>query len=129
VFTTATAVRVTQPTLLTGSCLAVPAGATVYTNAEVEPHIAVDRTNPNTSWPRGSRIGCRTAALAHWHRPCRSTAAQPGATHSLARLTMCGGPFARVSDPWVAVHDLTAFQIGIAFTGGRPLWAPEVPSS
>lgn len=119
VFTTATAVRVTQPTLLTGSCLAVPAGATVYTNAEVEPHIAVDRTNPNhlvATWQqdRLSDGGARALASA--------VSVDGGATWSdpLAwPVSQCaGGPFARVSDPWVAVHDLTAFQIGIAFTGG-----------
>ena len=119
VFTRTTAVRVTRPTPLTASCVAVPDGSTVYVNAEVEPHLAIDRTNPNhlvAAWQqdRLSAGGARALASA--------VSVDGGATWSdpLAwPVSQCaGGPFALVSDPWVAVHGLTAFQIGIAFTGG-----------
>jgi len=47
VFTTPTAVRVTGATPFSANCLAVPAGATAYVDAEVEPHLAIDPANPN----------------------------------------------------------------------------------
>ena len=117
-FTTATAVRVTTSSPLSEACLPLPAGATAYTNSEVEPHLAVDRTQPNhllAAWQqdRLSDGGARALASA--------VSVDGGATWSAPLawpVSQCaGGPFARVSDPWVAVHGLTAFQIGIAFTG------------
>ena len=119
VFTTPTAVRVTDDTPFAAGCLAVPAGATVYTNAEVEPHLALDPTNPNhlvAAWQqdRTSDGGARGLATAvsvdggtTWSRPQASPFSQ-----------CAGGTFARASDPWVAVNGSTALQIGIAFTGG-----------
>jgi hypothetical protein len=118
VFLAPTAVRVTEPTPFEPSCLALPAGATAYVNSEVEPHLVVDRTNPNhllSTWQqdRLSDGGARGLASAvsvdggtTWSAPQAWAASQ-----------CAGGPFARVSDPWVAVHGSTAFQVGIAFTG------------
>jgi hypothetical protein len=118
VFQTATAVRVSRATPFAGGCLTVPAGSTVYTNAEVEPHLAVDRTNPNhvvAAWQQdrlsdGGARGLATAVSIDggltWDTP------QPAPFSTCA-----GGPFARVSDPWVAVAGNTVLQIGIAFTG------------
>jgi hypothetical protein len=118
VFQTTSAVRVSRATPFTDACLAVPAGSTVHTNAEVEPHLAVDRTNPNhivASWQQdrlsdGGARGLLTSVSidggATWDAP------QP------APFSQCaGGEFARVSDPWVAVSGNTVLQIGIAFTG------------
>lgn len=118
VFQTSTAVRVSRATPFTGGCLAVPATATVYANAEVEPHLAVDRRNPNhvvASWQQdrlsdGGARGLVTSVSIDggltWDAP------QPAPFSACA-----GGPFARVSDPWVAVDGSTVLQIGIAFTG------------
>jgi hypothetical protein len=90
----------------------------VYTNAEVEPHLAVDRSNPNhlvATWQLdrlsdGGARGLGTAMSVDggttWSSPQASSFSQ-----------CAGGSFARVSDPWVAVSGSTALQIGIAFTG------------
>jgi hypothetical protein len=118
VFTTATAVRVTGPTPFSASCLAVPAGATAYTNAEVESHLAINPSNPNhlvVAWQqdRLSDGGARGLAT--------SVSIDGGATWSTPQaspFTQCaGGVFARASDPWVAVSGPTVLQIGIAFNG------------
>jgi hypothetical protein len=118
VFQTATAVRVSRATPFAGACLAVPAGSTVYSDAEVEPHLAVDRTNPNhvvAAWQQdrlsdGGARGLATSVSIDggltWDTP------QPAPFSTCA-----GGAFARVSDPWVAVSGNTVLQIGIAFTG------------
>jgi hypothetical protein len=118
VFTTATAVRVTGPTPFSANCLVVPAGATAYVDAEVEPHLAIDPTNLNhlvAAWQQdrlsdGGALGLATAVSIDggttWSRP------QPSPFSQCA-----GGSFARVSDPWVAVSGSAVLQIGIAFTG------------
>lgn len=118
VFSTATAVRVSAATPFASNCLDVPATETAYVNAEVEPHLAIDAVNPNhlvAAWQQdrlsnGGTKGLVTAVSVDggltWSRPQASPFAQ-----------CAGGTLARVSDPWVAVHGTSAFQIGIAFTG------------
>jgi len=146
VFSTATAVRVTGPTPFSANCLAVPAGATTYTNAEVEPHLAINPSNPNhlvAAWQQdrlsdGGARGLVTAVSVDggttWSRPQASP------------FTQCAGnSYARASDPWVAVSDSAVLQIGIAFSGsastagarstvlvsrsgdGGTTWAPAIP--
>lgn len=119
VFTTPTAVRVTRATPFGANCTAVPTGATAYANAEVEPHLAIDPTNPNhlvAAWQqdRMSDGGARGLATA--------VSVDGGTTWSIPRassFSQCGGgSFARTSDPWVAVNGSTVIQIGIAFSGG-----------
>ena len=118
VFTTPTAVRVTQATPFAAGCLPLPAGAVAYTDAEVEPHLAIDPANANhlvAAWQQdrlsdGGARGLATSVSvdggATWSRP------QP------APFTQCaGGAFARASDPWVAITPTSVMQIGIAFTG------------
>ena len=118
VFSTATAVRVTAATPFTANCLALASTETVYVNAEVEPHLAMDASNPNhlvAAWQQdrlsdGGTRGLATAVSIDggltWSQPQASP------------FTQCaGGSFARASDPWVAVHGANAFQIGIAYTG------------
>ena len=118
VFTTPTAVRVTQATPFAAGCLPLPAGAVAYTDAEVEPHLAIDPSNANhlvAAWQQdrlsdGGARGLATSVSvdggASWSRP------QP------APFTQCaGGAFARASDPWVAITPTSVMQIGIAFTG------------
>ena len=118
VFQTPSAVRVSRTTPFSDGCLAVPTGATVYANAEVEPHLAVDRTNPNhvvAAWQQdrlsdGGARGLATSVSIDggltWDAP------QPAPFSTCA-----GGPFSRVSDPWVAVSGNTVLHVGIAFTG------------
>ncbi len=118
VFTTPTAVRVTQSTPFAAGCLSVPAGETIYTNAEVEPHLAINPSNPNhlvAAWQQDRLSGGGARGLA------TSVSVDGGATWSQpqpAPFTQCaGGVFARASDPWVAITPASVMQIGIAFTG------------
>jgi hypothetical protein len=119
VVTTPTAVRVTAATPFSAACLAVPSGATAYVNAEVEPHLAMNPSNPNhlvAAWQqdRMSDGGARGLAT--------SFSIDGGTTWSspqAAPFSKCaGGSFDRVSDPWVAVSNSAVFQIGIGFSGG-----------
>ncbi len=118
-FSTPTAVRVTAATPFTANCLTVPAGATAYVNAEVEPHLAIDATNPNhlvAGWQQdrmsdGGARGLMTAVSVDGGTTWSGPQASP--------FSRCaGGTFERVSDPWVASHGTTTLQIGIAFSGG-----------
>ncbi len=47
VYSSPTAVRVSQATPFSNGCLALQAGTRLYTDAEVEPHLAIDPSNPN----------------------------------------------------------------------------------
>jgi hypothetical protein len=119
VFSTPTAVRVSGPTTpFTNGCLPLPAGAVAYVDAEVEPHLAINPSNPNhlvAAWQqdRLSDGGARGLVTA--------VSVDGGGTWSppqSAPFSQCaGGAFARASDPWVAVNGTTAFHISIAFTG------------
>ncbi len=119
VFSTPTAVRVTAATPFTANCLTVPAGATAYVNSEVEPHLAIDATNPNhlvAGWQQdrmsdGGARGLMTAVSVDG-----GTTWSPPQASPFSRCA--GGTFERVSDPWVASHGTTTLQIGIAFSGG-----------
>jgi hypothetical protein len=119
VFSTPTAVRVTAATPFAANCLAVPVGATAYVNAEVEPHLAIDATNPNhlvAGWQQdrmsdGGARGLMTAVSVDGGTTWSGPQSSP--------FSRCaGGTFERVSDPWVASHGTTTLQIGIAFSGG-----------
>ena len=118
VFTTPTAVRVTRPTPFSASCLPLPAGATAYVNAEVEPHLALDPDRPQPPRRRvaaGPHVGRRRARPGNGGLGRRRTT---WSTPQASPFTQCaGGVFARASDPWVAVSSSTVLQIGIAFTG------------
>ena len=118
VFATPTAVRVTTSTPFTNDCLSLPAGATAYPNAEVEPHLAIDPSNPNhlvAAWQQDRLSDGGSRGLA------TSVSVDGGltwGTRQPAPFTQCaGGVFARASDPWVAIGSSSVLQIGIAFTG------------
>ena len=93
-------------------------GGTVYVNAEVEPHIAVDPRNidhwvgawQQDRWSGGSARGLRTAVTF-----------DAGATWALADppFTSCaGGEFTRGTDPWVAfAADGTVYVSALGTTG------------
>ena len=119
VFTTPTAVRVSQATPFSTGCLSDSAGTTTYVNAEVEPELAIDPSNPDhllAAWQqdRLSSGGARGLISA--------VSVDGGVTWSDPRslpFTQCAmGSHARASDPWVSVNGLVAFHVGIAFTGG-----------
>lgn len=118
IFTTATAVRVTTATPFSATCLAVPSGATLYANAEVEPHLAIDPLNANhlvAAWQQdrmsdGGARGLVTAVSIDGGTTWSSRQPSP--------FTQCAaGTFARASDPWLAVSGSAVVQVGIAFTG------------
>jgi hypothetical protein len=111
-------VRVSQPTPFSNGCLSVPAAAIIYRDAEVEPHLAMDRQNPNhlvAAWQQdrlsdGGALGLVTAVSVD--------GGTSWSGHRGAPFSQCaGGSFARVSDPWVSVAGSTVIQAGIAFTG------------
>jgi hypothetical protein len=118
VVTTPTAVRVSQATPFASGCLPVVDSATLYMNAEVEPHLAIDPSNPNhlvAAWQQDRLSDGGARGLAS------SVSVDGGATWSVPQPTafsQCGGgEFARASDPWLALSGTTALQVGIAFTG------------
>ena len=118
VVTTPTAVLVSQATPFSNGCLSVPAAAIIYRNAEVEPHLSIDRLSPNhlvAAWQQdrlsdGGALGLVTAVSVD--------GGTSWSGHRGAPFSQCaGGSFARVSDPWVSVAGSTVIQAGIAFTG------------
>jgi hypothetical protein len=120
VFTTPTAVLVSRATQFSTGCLPNSGGTTIYVNAEVEPHLAIDPSNPNhlvAGWQqdRLSSGGARGLVSA--------VSIDGGATWSdpraLAYSQCAAGSYARASDPWVSVNRDVAFHIGIAFTGAN----------
>jgi len=93
-------------------------GGSVYTNAEVEPMVAVDPTNPNRligvwqqdRWSNGGARGNMTGVSIDGGRTW---------TQRMAPFSRCtGGDYPRVSDPWVTISpNGIAYQIAIAFDG------------
>jgi hypothetical protein len=118
VFSSPTAVRVSQATPFSNGCLALQAGTTLYVDSEVEPHLAIDASNPNhlvAAWQQdrlsdGGARGLVSAVSVDGAASWTSVGAAP--------FSECaGGTFARVSDPWLSLNGSTAIQVGIAFTG------------
>jgi hypothetical protein len=108
-------VKVSAPTPFALGCDGNPVGQTVYADAEAEPFIAIDPTNPQRlvgAWQQdrtagGGARGLRTAASS-----------DGGQTWTLATLaaSLCGGGnFDRASDPWVTFGaDGTAHAMALA---------------
>jgi hypothetical protein len=98
------------------SCQGPSRGGTVFPNAEVEPSIAIDPTNPQhligvwqqDRWSNGGANGIVSAATFDGgHTWTRSTA-------KFARCT--GGAYDRATDPWVSIGPGgTAWQIAYVF--------------
>lgn len=118
VYSSPTAVRVSQATPFSNGCLALQAGTRLYTDAEVEAHLAIDPSNPNhlvAAWQQdrlsdGGARGLATAVSVDGGASWTGVGAAP--------FSQCaGGSFARASDPWLSLNGNTVIQVGIAFTG------------
>ena len=117
-------VRVSAASPFPAGCDGVIPQGTRYIDAEVEPFVAVDPSDPEhfigvwqqDRWSTGGAAALRTG-----------TSFDAGLTWTLtnARFTRCsdgtaanGANYARASDPWVTIApDGTAYQIAIAFNG------------
>jgi len=103
------------------SCQGPGRGGTVFPNAEVEPSIAIDPTNPQhligvwqqDRWSNGGSNGIVSAATFDGgHTWTRSTA-------KFSRCT--GGSYDRATDPWVSIGPGgTAWQIAYVFDESAP---------
>jgi hypothetical protein len=108
----------------TANCEGVAIPGSVAVNAEVEPHFAIDPSNPQRffgAWQqdrwssggaRGLGVGVSSDGGQTWSRsfPAFSRCAGGNASN--------GGDYERSSDPWVAISpDGTAYVIAIAFNG------------
>ena len=116
--------KASSASLFTANCEGVPVGGTVYANAEVEPHFAVDPGNAmrfigawqqdrwSSGGARGIVVGVSNDSGQTWVRSAPAFSRCTGGTPAN------GGDYERSSDPWVAISpDGTAYAIAIAFTG------------
>ncbi|QNP42107.1 exo-alpha-sialidase [Lysobacter terrestris] len=115
--------RASGPSPFTLNCDGGTTG-TVFQNAEVEPHVAVDPSNPNNligvwqqdRWSNGSSRGLMSAASSDggqtWTRTPLPVSRCGGGTFAN------GGDYARATDPWVTfAPDGTAYAMGLVTTG------------
>ena len=116
--------RLTSTSPFAPGCDGVPPTGTLFTNAEVEPYIAVNPRNPNNlvgvwqqdRWSDGAAAGLRTGFSFDGGRTWGLTAA------TFSRCTggnaANGGGYERATDPWVTfAPDGIAFQIALAISG------------
>jgi hypothetical protein len=111
--------RVSGASMFTSGCDGVPAVGTAYTNAEVEPALAINPTNAlnivaawqQDRWSNGGSRGIVAGA---------STDGGKTWTEQALPFSRCGGgDYERASDPWLSVApDGTLHVIAIAFSGG-----------
>ena len=115
---------VSSASTFTASCAGVPNPGTLYANAEVEPHLAINPADPNNligSWQQdrwsngasqGIAVGFSFDAGATW-----STRALP-ASRCGGGNAANGGDYERASDPWTAISaNGTAYQMSLAVSG------------
>ena len=108
----------------TATCAGVGNPGTLYTNAEVEPHIAINPTNPNNfigTWQQdrwsngaaqGTAIGVSFDAGATWSTRALPTSRCGGGSAAN------GGDYERASDPWVTFSPSgTAYQMSLGVSG------------
>ena len=116
-------VRVSQASPFPASCGGALPGSRSYQDAEVEPYVAVDPTNPShligvwqqDRWSDGGAHGLMsgysTDSGRHW-------TLVPLPFSQCSATTGAGTGYARASDPWVTfTPDGTAYAISISFTG------------
>jgi hypothetical protein len=115
-------VRVSGSSPFSPGCELVPQTGTNYLNAEVEPRVAVDPSDPHhlvgafqqDRWSSGGSRGLVAAVSRDGGQTW---------TSSFAHFSFCsggtaanGGGFERASDPWVTIApDGTAYQIALVF--------------
>jgi len=111
--------RVSAASPFAANCDGVPAAGTLYTNAEVEPSLAINPTNPQNivaAWQqdRWSSGGARGIVAAASMDGGKTWTQQP-----IAFSRCGGGEYERASDAWLsAAPNGTLHQIAIAFSGG-----------
>lgn len=106
------------------NCSGVSNPGTLYTNAEVEPHVAINPTNPNNligTWQQDRWSGGASQGIGV------GTSFDAGATWTLGTLPVSrcgggnatnGGDFDRASDPWVTFSpNGVAYQLSLGVTG------------
>ena len=117
-------VRITGTSPFTAGCDGVLPTGTVYVNSEVEPHVAVNPSNPNhlvaawqqDRWSDGAARGTRSAVSFDGGRTW--TASSATFSRCTGGTQANGADYQRASDPWVAIGpDGTAYQIAIAVSG------------
>jgi hypothetical protein len=117
-------VRVSADTPFTLACVTGSGGGTVYRNAEVEPQVAINPTDPNNiviswqqdRWSNGGASGIVTAA---------STDGGVTWTRAAFPVSRCGGgnagnggDYGRATDPWVTFGPTgIVYQMALAFEG------------
>ena len=117
---------VSAASAFTAGCAGVPNPGTLYANAEVEPHIAVNPTNPNNligtwqqdRWSNGASqgiaVGVSFDAGATW-----ATRALPVSRCGGGNAAN-GGDFERASDPWVTFSpNGVAYQLSLGVSGAE----------
>jgi hypothetical protein len=116
--------RITGVTPFAPGCDGGRTAGTLWLNSEVEPHVAVDPSNPNhlvaawqqDRWSGGAARGVRAAASFDGGRTW--TASSATFSRCTGGTPANGGDYERASDPWVAIGpDGTAYQIAIAVSG------------
>ncbi len=114
-------VRLTSTSPFAPGCDGVPPTGVLFTNAEVEPYLAVNPLNPSNlvgvwqqdRWSNGAAAGLRTGFSFDGGRTWGLTA--PTFSRCAGGTAANGGDYARATDPWVTfAPDGTAFQIALA---------------
>jgi len=117
-------VRVSGPSPFTAGCDGIVPIGLLYTNAEVEPMVAVNFANNNNligvwqqdRWSTGGAVGLRTGVSQDGGRSWSIT--QAPFTRCTGGTAANGGNYARGSDPWIAITPGgAAHQIAIVFNG------------
>ena len=117
---------VSAASAFTTTCAGVPNPGTLYVNAEVEPHIAINPANPNNligtwqqdRWSNGASqgiaVGVSFDAGATWaSRPLAVSRCGGGNAAN-------GGEYERASDPWVTFSpNGIAYQLSLGVSGAQ----------
>jgi hypothetical protein len=117
-------VRITGLSPFAPGCDGVLPTGTLYVNTEVEPHVAVNPSNPShlvaawqqDRWSDGAARGLRSAVSTDGGRTW--TASSATFSRCTGGTPANGGDYTRASDPWAAIGpEGTAYQIAISVTG------------
>jgi hypothetical protein len=117
-------IRVSGPTPFAPGCGGT-SSATLYTNAEVQPHIAVNPRNPRHlvgvyQQDRWSDVASRgLVTQASFDGGQTRFSARPQVSTCAGGTTANGGDFERVTDSWASIApDGTAYMASLSLTGG-----------